>query len=125
VSGFDFGLAGFRFWRKHELGRKLVRRLAPKFAERRARKRARQKAEKDAAGGEFFPDETEETSMFNGMRTYIGIATAAVGVVLGWLGVGQAESSELAGQIVGALDQVLTVAGLALAAYGRAKAQPK
>lgn len=96
----------------------------PKAVARRQR-RAAEKAAKDAAGGEFFPDDTEETSMFNGMKTYIGIATAAIGVVLGWLGVGQAESTELAGQIVSALDQVLTVAGLALAAYGRAKAQPK
>ena len=60
--------------------------------------------------------------MLQGYKTYLGIATAAVGVVLGWFGLGESEASTLAAQITGALDQVLTVAGLALAAYGRAKA---
>lgn len=64
----------------------------------------------------------EDQPMLNGYKTYLGIATAAVGVVLGWFGVGESEAATLSAQIVGAIDQVLTVAGLALAAYGRAKA---
>lgn len=62
--------------------------------------------------------------MLQGKKTYLGIAAAVVGVILGWLGVGGEEGSTLATQIVGALDQILTVGGLLFAAYGRAKAKP-
>jgi hypothetical protein len=64
----------------------------------------------------------EEGNMLKGYRTYLGLATAAVGFALGLLGVGEAEASTLASQIVGALDQVLTAAGIAYAAYGRSQA---
>jgi hypothetical protein len=60
----------------------------------------------------------------NGFKTYTGIAVAALGMVLGWLGVGETESAALAAQLLGALDQILTVGGLLFAAYGRAKAKP-
>jgi hypothetical protein len=45
-------------------------------------------------------------------------------LVLGWFGVGDAEATDLTAKIVGSLDQILTVGGLLLAAYGRAKAKP-
>lgn len=60
----------------------------------------------------------------NGFKTYTGIAAAALGVVLGWLGVGETESAALSAQIVAALNELLTVGGLLFAAYGRAKAKP-
>ena len=87
-----------------------------KWAERRARKRAEKT-------GQAVPVETEEVSM-NGFKTYTGIAAAALGVVLGWLGVGDTESAALSAQIVAALNELLTVGGLLFAAYGRAKAKP-
>ena len=59
-----------------------------------------------------------------GYKTYTGIAVAVLGVLLGWLGVGESEAGTLAAQIGGVLDQVLTVGGLLFAAYGRAKAKP-
>ena len=62
--------------------------------------------------------------MLEGKKTYLGIAAAALGIILGWLGIGQTDSAELSAQIVGAVDNVLTVGGLLLAAYGRAKAKP-
>lgn len=60
-----------------------------------------------------------------GFKTYTGIAVAALGFVLGLLGLGDAESAALSAQIVSALNEILAVGGLAFAAYGRAKAQPK
>ena len=66
----------------------------------------------------------EEIEVMQGFKTYTGIAVAAIGMVLGWLGVGETDSAALSAQIVGALDQVLTVGGLLFAAYGRAKAKP-
>lgn len=60
-----------------------------------------------------------------GFKTYTGILIAALGFVLGLLGLGDVESAQLSAQIVAALNEVLTVGGLAFAAYGRAKAQPK
>ena len=60
----------------------------------------------------------------HGYKTYTGIAVAVLGVLLGWLGVGESEATTLAGQIGSVLDQVLTVGGLLFAAYGRAKAKP-
>lgn len=62
--------------------------------------------------------------MLQGKKTYLGLLAAAVGVLLGWAGVGGDEAATLSQQIVGALDQVLTVGGLLFAAYGRAKAKP-
>lgn len=97
----------------------------PKAVARRARKSARKAAANppDEIDEPFFQTD-KETPMLNGYKTYLGIAAALLGVVLGWLGIGETEASTLASQIVGALDQVLTVGGLALAAYGRAKAKP-
>jgi hypothetical protein len=76
-------------------------------------------------GTKVLSDDTKETETMNGFKTYTGIAIALLGVVLGWLGVGESDSAALSAQIVGAIDQLLTVGGLAFAAYGRAKAQPK
>ena len=67
---------------------------------------------------------TQEDETMQGYKTYLGIATAALGFVLGLLGISDADASTLSAQIVGALDQILTVGGLAFAAYGRAKAKP-
>jgi hypothetical protein len=92
----------------------------------KARRKARRKFKR---GETLTADEvailkqTEEVTM-NGFKTYTGIAVAALGLVLGLLGIGDTEASTLAAQIVGALDQILTAGGLAFAAYGRAKAKP-
>lgn len=103
-------------WRAEGIGKRITRKLFPKLAARREAKRQARKAT------EFVDD--KETGMLTGYKTYLGIATAAVGFVLGWLGLGETEASSIAAQIMGALDQVLQVGGLVLAAYGRAKAKP-
>jgi len=98
----------------------------PKAVARRAAKAAR-KARRNGPlpddPGESF-DTDEPGGSMNGYKTYSGIVVALIGVVLGWLGVGDTEAGTLASQIGGALDQVLTIGGLVLAAYGRAKAKP-
>ena len=63
--------------------------------------------------------------MLKGKKTYIGILAAAIGFALSRLGIGGDEATALSGQIVGALEDVLTVGGLLFAAYGRAKAKPQ
>lgn len=65
-----------------------------------------------------------EVSSMQGLKTYTGILVALIGVVLGWMGLGDAESAELSAKIVASLDQVITIGGLLFAAYGRAKAKP-
>lgn len=99
----------------------------PKAVARRARKAARKAATNkpsDELAEEFNSTDDKETAMLNGYKTYLGIITAAVGFVLGLFGIGDSESSALSAQLVGALDQILTVGGLLFAAYGRAKATP-
>ena len=66
----------------------------------------------------------EPEALMQGYKTYTGIVVAALGMVLGWMGIGGEEASTLSAQIVGSLDQIITVAGLLFAAYGRAKAKP-
>jgi hypothetical protein len=97
-----------------------VRPIKKLKAMRMARKAMKERPAEEMSG-EFLQPE-EETEMLKGYKTYIGIATAFVGVALGWLGIGEADASSLAASIVGAVDQLITVAGLALAAYGRSKA---
>ena len=71
--------------------------------------------------------------MLEGKKTYLGIATVAIGLVLSWLGIGQCDlaaadcqsAETLATQLTGVIDQILMVGGMILAAYGRAKAKPK
>ena len=106
----------------------IIREWAPFSADKRAARKAKRTARRakrdrqpDEAAGEFFQPE-EDKAMLTGYKTYLGIATAGVGFVLGLFGIGDSEASTLAAQIIGALDQVLTVFGLALATYGRAKA---
>jgi hypothetical protein len=118
VSGFDFGHAGFKFWRKHELGKKLTRKLFPRAMARRDAKHPLDEVSED------FNSPNDEVLTMNGFKTYTGLAVAAIGMVLGWLGVGETDSAALSSQIVGALDQIVTVGGLLFAAYGRAKAKP-
>jgi hypothetical protein len=62
--------------------------------------------------------------VLQGKKTYLGIVITGVGLVMGWLGFGSEDASTLSAQLVGALDQILTVGGLLFAAYGRAKAKP-
>jgi len=94
---------------------------------RRKAKRAARKAKRNGPlpddPGESF-DTNEPGGSMNGYKTYSGIVVALIGVVLGWLGVADSDAGTLASQIGGALDQVLTIGGLVLAAYGRAKAKP-
>lgn len=105
--------------------------LSPEAYARRDRNKAYRKARRKQKRGETLTE--QEAQILNqpqegnmaGYKTYTGIVVALLGVVLGWLGVGEAEAGTLATQIGGALDQVLTVGGLLFAAYGRAKAQPK
>ena len=105
--------------------------LSPEAYERRDRHKAYRKARKKQKRGEPLTEQdrqilnqTQEVDMLQGKKTYLGIATVAIGLVLGWLGVGEADAQGLTAQIVGSLDQILTVGGLAIAAYGRAKAKP-
>lgn len=105
--------------------------FGPEAYERRDRNKAYRKARRKFKRGETLTAEeiatlkqTVEVTTMNGFKTYTGIAVAALGFVLGLLGVGDTESAELSAKIVGALDQVLTVGGLLFAAYGRAKAKP-
>jgi hypothetical protein len=67
----------------------------------------------------------KEGNGMQGFKTYTGILVAAIGVVLGWLGLGDAESSELAARIVAAINELLTIGGLLFAAYGRKVAKPE
>lgn len=97
---------------------------ARRKAKRAARKAARNGPQPDIGAGEFFQQE-EDTNMLNGYKTYIGIATAALGLALGWLGFGEAEAADVSAQIIDALDKVLTIGGLVIATYGRAKAKPQ
>ena len=105
--------------------------LSPENYARRDRNKAYRKARKKFRRGQTLTAEeveilntTQEVDMLEGKKTYLGIAAAVIGVVLGWFGVLEADSAALSAQIVGALDQVLTVGGLLFAAYGRAKAKP-
>jgi hypothetical protein len=105
--------------------------LGPEAFARRDRNKAYRKARRKAKRGEVLTEDeyetlnaTQEVSAMNGFKTYTGIAVAALGFVLGLLGVGESDSAALSSQIVAALDQVLTVGGLLFAAYGRAKAKP-
>lgn len=94
---------------------------ARRKAKRAARKAQRQR-QPDEASGEFLSNSNEEGGIvLQGKKTYIGIATAVLGFLLARLGLGD-ESSGLSAELVGAADELLTVVGLALAAYGRAKA---
>jgi hypothetical protein len=71
--------------------------------------------------------------MFAGKKTYLGIAAAGIGVVLGWLGIGECDptvvdaacqsADALSAKLVTAVNDILMVGGLALAAYGRKKAK--
>ena len=104
--------------------------FGPEGYARRDRNKAYRKARKKARRGETLTEQElqilnqpQEGSMA-GYKTYSGIAVALIGVVLGWLGVGETEAGTLSAQIGSAIDQVITVAGLLLAAYGRAKAKP-
>lgn len=97
---------------------------------RRDRNKAYRKARRKEKRGEPLDEkesqilnQTVEVHMLQGKKTYLGILAAGIGLVLGWVGVGD-EGGALSAQIVGALDQVLTVGGLLFAAYGRAKAKP-
>lgn len=64
--------------------------------------------------------------MLNGKKTYIGIAVAAVGLLLGWLGIGgQEEASELVNAGAETWVHVIEFAGLLVATYGRWAAKPK
>lgn len=98
----------------------------PKAVARRAAKAAK-RAKRDGPlpddSGEFLDSDQEVSAGMSGLKTYTGLVVTAIGLVLGWLGVGDADGS-LAAQIAAALDQVLTVGGLLFAAYGRAKAKP-
>lgn len=88
--------------------------------DRKARRQER-RGERPADGAEEFQRD-EDRTMLQGYKTYIGIATAVVGVVLSWTGLNEAESAALSAQIVDALDKVLTIAGLVFATYGRTQA---
>ena len=71
--------------------------------------------------------------MLEGKKTYIGIATVVLGLVLSWLGIGQCDpgaadcqsAESFAAQIVDNAGQLITLLGAAFAAYGRAKAKPQ
>jgi len=104
--------------------------LSPEGYARRDRNKAYRKARRKEKRGEPLDEkesqilnQTVEVHMLQGKKTYLGILAAGIGLVLGWVGVGD-EGGALSAQIVGALDQVLTVGGLLFAAYGRAKAKP-
>lgn len=60
--------------------------------------------------------------MLNGKKTYLGILTVIVGLVLGWVGIGDEALIE---QVSASISDLVTVGGALFAAYGRAKAQPK
>lgn len=105
--------------------------LSPEAYARRDRNKAYRKARRKAKRGEPMSaqeyqilNETPEVTVLQGKKTYLGIAATAIGLVLGWAGVGETDSAALSAQIVAALDQILTVGGLLFAAYGRAKAKP-
>lgn len=73
---------------------------------RRARRRAR-KLQK------------ETSAMLEGKKTYLGIVIAALGVVLGWVGVGgEAEATQI-------VTHGAELVGLLIALYGRWAAKPK
>jgi len=93
----------------------------PFSKEARARRKAKRAARKS---GQDAPVESVEKPMLKGKKTYLGILAAGLGLVLGWVGVGEVDASTLSAQFVAALDQILTVGGLLFAAYGRANAKP-
>ena len=111
----------------------------PFSAEKRAMRKARRKAKRKLRRGETLtPDELilvsakEGRPMLEGKKTYLGIATIAIGLVLGWFGIGQCDpavvaecvsSETITSNIVAAIDKVIVVFGMLLAAYGRAKAK--
>jgi len=128
LNPFELGLQGFQFWRRNRVGNKIGRKLFPKITARREAKRAANKS------GQAIPAEVVEESMFSGKKTYIGIATAAIGIVLGWFGLGECDptvvdvvcqnADQLSARITASINEVITIGGLLLAAYGRAKAKP-
>lgn len=70
-------------------------------------------------------DYQEDLDMLEGKKTYIGIATTLVGLLLGWLGIGGAEDAQsLVDAVVQSIDTVLQAGGLLIATYGRWKAKP-
>ena len=93
----------------------------PFSKEARARRKAKRAARKS---GQDAPVESVEKPMLKGKKTYLGLLAAGIGIVLGWVGVGEVDASTLSAQFVAALDQILTVGGLLFAAYGRANAKP-
>lgn len=79
-----------------------------------------------------FSDDKEFPIMLRGSLTYSGVLVALVGVVLGWLGVGEClpadaasgvcvASSDLASRLVAAVDEIVTIVGIVIAARGRAR----
>lgn len=80
-------------------------------------------------GGSGFREE-EGGAMLKGKRTYLGIATIVVGTVLGWLGFGECDqqvvsecvsNQAMTERVMALIDELITVVGIALATYGRAK----
>jgi hypothetical protein len=131
---FETGLKGFRFWRRNELGKKLLRRWFPRYAEKRESVWAQRAARKAARPrqpdeGETFQQD-EVTIMLptipnNTMRkTGVGLMGFApvLAVGLGFLGIGDSCSpeaiemgcrtaNEIAGAILGGVGAVIYVIG--------------
>ena len=96
----------FRFVRKHRL-----------FYNAKQLRKLRRLIRKAQKGG---------MTKMEGKKTYTGIAITAIGLLLGWLGIGGAEDAQ---QVVNAGTEAVSagmqVIGLLVAIYGRYKAKPK
>lgn len=127
---FERGLQGFRFWRRHELGKRLLRRWFPKYAEKReavwaqraARRAARQRQPDE--GETFQQDEVssmnipENTMRKNGVNL-IGLSPvigAVVGVGLKMFGVGDECTAEAIEAGCQTADQIAASVGGAVTA---------
>jgi len=115
--------------------------LSQEAYERRDRNKAYRKARRKAKRGETLTEQesqilntTQEVDMLAGKKTYLGIAAAGLGMVLGWLGLGECDpavadaacqnADQIGARIVAAVNEIIMIGGLLFAAYGRAKAKP-
>lgn len=108
LKGAAIGLKGFRWWRKNEIGKRIL----GKPLER----------EQTSEGIEYDTTETTTMGKYLKSRTIQGLLASGVAGGLGLL-IGDAEAAELAPQAAEWVLNGLQLAGLVWAAYGRKLAQ--
>ena len=114
------GFKGFRFWRKHEIGKRILG--------------TRQTGQQELTSELIALQVRGEGGMLlKGKLTFAGLAATALGMALNWIGLGDCtpdmiaqygpEACQQASAVALSLvDRALAFGGLALATYGRIRA---